>query len=206
MKLLKTLFISALIACSSISAQASVLDFEDITGLARDGFNNLGINNTYQGYQWSASAGQGSGQWGIASNSATTDGQQAHAGTGYAWTFDGAQHMYIDFGVATDVVGAWFASNFSGYDATTIQAFGYDQSNNLVSQSGILNLALNQWQYLSANLLGVYRIEFRSNAERTWYAVDDIEVGRSNQVPEPATLAMLGLGLLGLGAMRRRNT
>jgi hypothetical protein len=41
-----------------------------------------------------------------------------------------------------------------------------------------------------------------ANASNDGYGIDDVTVGR---VPEPGTLALLGLGLLGVGLMRRRS-
>jgi hypothetical protein len=41
-----------------------------------------------------------------------------------------------------------------------------------------------------------------SNDPNDGYGIDDVTVGR---VPEPGTLALLGLGLLGVGLMRRRG-
>lgn len=43
------------------------------------------------------------------------------------------------------------------------------------------------------------------NAQGPQYTNYVFRVGQDNTVPEPASLAMIGLGLAGLGAMRRRN-
>lgn len=46
-------------------------------------------------------------------------------------------------------------------------------------------------------------LSIRSQA--SWIAVDNIALVDANDVPEPASLAMLGLGLAGMGAIRRQR-
>lgn len=66
------------------------------------------------------------------------------------------------------------------------------------------------WTPIGASFSGTAKsIDFGGTVNQTAY--DDITLGSANPggnpaVPEPASLALLGIGLAGLGAMRRRKT
>lgn len=50
---------------------------------------------------------------------------------------------------------------------------------------------------------GLGDITFYANAKKDGYGIDNVTVGT---VPEPGTLALLGLGLAGIGVMRRKKS
>ncbi len=191
------------------AANASIIDFEGLISENYSSFTNLGISNTYQGYNWSSS----SGDWGaVDCNTTTCFGDQsltAVSGTSYGWSYSAPQSLFIDFGQATDVIDAYFAGLFDNrgnFASSTIQLFGYDSLSNLISSSSVLNLVDSQWQLLSANLLGIHTLEIRSDRQSSWFAVDDIRINEAVNVPEPASTALLVLGLAGIGFSRRKKT
>jgi hypothetical protein len=46
---------------------------------------------------------------------------------------------------------------------------------------------------------------FTYTVDLGYYAVDNVVYTQASQAPEPASFALLGIGLVGLGAMRRRH-
>jgi uncharacterized protein YhjY with autotransporter beta-barrel domain len=166
----------ALLTLSSQAALAQVIDFEDLQ--TRDNFYDMGIEDTYLGYQW-APSGTSTG-WA----SATTFGRVSSesivpvSGTAYGWNWSGPQSLLIDFKAPTSVASAYFANLGSSYssNAISIQMLGYDADSNLLASSSILSLS-DSFQKLTANFSNIYILEIRADQESAWFLVDDITLG-----------------------------
>ncbi|WP_165855289.1 PEP-CTERM sorting domain-containing protein [Marinobacter sp. JSM 1782161] len=73
------------------------------------------------------------------------------------------------------------------------------------SYEALFGSSLDDGQVFYVSLIdtdGLGEITFYSNNESDGYGIDNVTVG---EVPEPGTLALLGLGLAGVGVMRRRK-
>jgi hypothetical protein len=207
MKIKAILSILPLVFCAA-QAGATTITFDDLT--VRNNFDSQGISNTYLGYKWSSSGGFGEG-WASATTSSTIAGAMSApvSGNTIAWSWDGVQSLYIDFDKAMDVTGAWIAQGYAAgsFNASSVTMLGYDANQNLISTSASITPTFD-FQHLSASMTGVYRLELRANATQQWFAVDNIEIApsvSSSKVPEPGSLALIGLGLAGFAAMRRKK-
>ena len=200
-KRLSTLLLGFVLSMGT--ANATLIDFEGLVSNS-DSFDNLGLNTTYYGHTWSATnSAQSPIAWGAREGSG--GGVSAFSGTGFAWTYNGGQSMFIDFSSSQFVMGAFFAGMFNGNNSTTIQMFGYDSNNTLLASSSVLNLALGQWQNLSGGSListAIDRLEIRSDRATSWFAIDDLNIREASNitVPEPSTLAIFSLCIMGFAS------
>ena len=107
-----------------------------------------------------------------------------------------ANSELLSFTLGTNInsVSIWGASNQSG----TMQLLGYDALNNLIASSSAFN-GSTSWQQLSLASNQVFDT-VRLVTTLNYGGFDDLEFTTS--VPEPGTLALLGLGFAGLGVLR----
>ena len=75
----------ALLTLSSQAAQAQVIDFEDLQ--TRDNFYDMGIEDTYFGYQWAPSGTSTGWASAITSHRVSSESIVPVSGHGYGWNW-----------------------------------------------------------------------------------------------------------------------
>lgn len=190
MKLLKTLLMSLAVSMSAMaissSANATVLNFDELSGTGTLGANYQGVVNfepgTWFHYDWTQSP--------YNPHSGSQRTYQSGGDTTPSWTF--VAPVVFD--------GAWW----SGMSNASAQYQLYDLSNVLVHTSAMI-LGSSTSSYLASGYSGLVSRVVVLTPVADFIVMDDLTFHRSNDVPEPATLALFGLGLLGFAAARRRK-
>jgi hypothetical protein len=133
---------------------------------------------------------------------------------GANWSPLGAAGMRVDFaGGVSNFEFLW--SDWECFDSSCAdyaEAFIYDASDNLIGTCG---LAISASAGCSVSYLGLvddhtgtFNQRFDSTSANIAYVVlgYSVQIDRiRTEVPEPATLALLGLGMVGIGLRRRRH-
>lgn len=114
-----------------------------------------------------------------------------------------AYSLRFNFGSAVNA----FAFNWGAADNLWLLS-AFDASNNLLDSLVLTaTSSSNSGEYFGLAAAGISYATLinQSGDAGDWVFIDNF-TSSANQVPEPATVSLLGLGLLGLGAMRRRIT
>lgn len=191
----KSILTLLLLGCSA-SANAAILTFDDVPGGSIQ--NTYGDMPTYQGFDfsftldWIDLVGPG---WPYGAHSGDFAILNNNYGVGTITKSD-----LSDFTFDGLWAKQWGTSPESGGSATllgTIKGF-----NNGLEVWSIATALNGSYQFIGgqAQQIDELRLGLGDN-----FLVDDIALNEGNSVPEPASLALLGIGLAGLGAMRRRK-
>lgn len=180
MKLLKTLAVLCVGWLMAGAVHATVIDFEDLSGQGVLPANYAGLTwgSGWEYYDWSQ--------------------PPFNPASGVERLYNNTTNANTYFSFSSDVLfgGAYFAGNYTA---------GFDLYNNgsLVFSTGDLALSATP-TFLSSGYAGLVD-EVRLRVTNGQFVMDDVTY-TVRQVPEPGSVALLGLGFAGFAFSRRRKT
>jgi hypothetical protein len=191
-----TLALTALtLSAGTAAAQTQVLGFED-------------VGSDY-GCCLTLPTGYGGFNWGLGYN---TMGKAAYPGTGYATGTTGSRSIFLyNFGNSAitsstlfDFVGADFAAAWNA--SQTVTLMGYRGGVMVGSTSAtITNTAAT---FVTANFMGIDELRISGTGSQInidQFTTGEIGIDATTTAPEPASIALMGTGLLAIGGLAARR-
>ena len=190
-------FAAAITLAAALPASAGVIDFDDSNapGLFA---GTVALSDRYAALGLTFSGASGVG--GAIINQAAELGFMARSGTDFlAFNVEGGtgRDERMSFASAQDAVSIHAAT----YEEGTFTMTAFDGSGNVL---GFISRATSRdWQALTLNHAGMRSVVVASTT--SGWGLDDLSFDAAGQVPEPAGLTLMGAGLLGFFAARRRR-
>jgi len=195
------LSIATLVVSMASTAGATVLDFEGLitsdSGPIPAGYGGFTWNSTYL-----LSDNSYTGAWGNTYGSPS--GEYAAFSSG---DDDGTRNKTVTSSVSFDFTGAYFtgwAENDlpMGSTAASLIINGYNGAT--LVDSTIFGLPTDAYSWVQVDFIGVTKLEFLTPEYPDYWLMDDFTYNES-QIPEPTTLALMGIGLAGIGFARKKK-
>ncbi len=186
MKKLINLFICSFVTLFIGVANATVITMEPGDRYADNGFNiELGIADNLFANPY------GDGTPGY--NTVLTSGNYV------AYQYIDNRSISLISGGTWDFTGAFWASAWDSTNQLTLK--GYNGANLLYSTTNDVYRQTKQW--IQSDFIGITRLTIAGSG--TQIAWDNFTFNESESIPEPAPMALIGLGLAGIGFLRKKK-